>query len=96
MGEALPGSSSGRSIGEAVSKAALRLLGGSDLADAITDMTGIGRKTIKTLVRDATERMDRERAGEFSHLGLFDRKAAETMVVRAYQGAARKGQTEPY
>lgn len=43
--EALPGPDRGAALPMALVKAGLRLVGGADLADAITDLTGLGRRS---------------------------------------------------
>ncbi|CAN7407372.1 hypothetical protein LJR042_002568 [Microbacterium maritypicum] len=83
MAEALPGKSS-PNIPVALTKVALRLIGASDLADAIGDLTGLGRKSIDTLVRTAKSQISDHASAEFVAVGQADREWAESMLSRTY------------
>lgn len=90
MTESLPGSSSGKSLGVGAAKAALRLMGGADLADAIADMTGIERKKIPRIVSRERTRLDAQEGHEYRWVGLPDeREAIEQELVRCFSRAAR-------
>lgn len=90
----LPGSATGKPIGAAVVKAALRLVGGADLADAIADLTGLSRKRVKALVAQAAMDLDDTEPEEFRALpSREERSPAEQLLVQAFTraAAARKG-----
>ncbi|WP_156391041.1 MULTISPECIES: hypothetical protein [unclassified Nocardioides] len=90
MKDALPGSTSGASIGVGLAKAALRLVGGADLADAIADLTGIDRKGIARLVRKQRARFESQQGHEYEWHGSIDeREAIEIELVRCFSEAAR-------
>ncbi len=83
MPEELPGRSS-PSIPVALTKVALRLIGASDLADAIGDLTGLGRTSIDSLVRTAKTQISDRASAEFTAVGDADREWAESMLSRTY------------
>ena len=72
--------------------AGLRLIGGSDLADAIADLTGIGRKQVKGFAREGIARLSDEGRHEFSAFDATKRKAVELAVVEAFEAAAATSQ----
>lgn len=85
----LPGSATGKPIGAAVVKAALRLVGGADLADAIADLTGLSHKRVKALVAQTVKDLDDTRPEEFRALpSSEERRPAEQLLVRAFTRAA--------
>jgi hypothetical protein len=65
MATQLPGSSSGRTAGLSVTKAGLRLIGGTDLADVIADLTGLSARRVKSLARDGTRQL--QQSGQVKH-----------------------------
>lgn len=77
--EALPGPDRGAALPMALVKAGLRLVGGADLADAITDLTGLGRRKFRQLVAEANGLYDQP--GELRHLSNDDRQAAEMLIT---------------
>ncbi|KJL23706.1 hypothetical protein [Microbacterium foliorum] len=83
MPEELPGKLS-PSIPVALTKVALRLIGASDLADAIGDLTGLGRTSIDSLVRTAKTQIADRASAEFTAVGDADREWAESMLSRTY------------
>ena len=87
---ALPGSSSGKPLSVALAKAALRLLGGSDVADAVADLTGISRKRVSAIVRAASRELEAQSSHEFRELDgrRGDRIAAEVLLTEAFRRAA--------
>ncbi|WP_143465523.1 NACHT domain-containing protein [Kribbella sp. ALI-6-A] len=90
----LPGSATGKPMGAAVVKAALRLVGGADLADAIADLTGLSRKRVKALVAQAVIDLSDTGPEEFRALPSHaERSPAEHLLVQAFTRAAatRKG-----
>lgn len=90
----LPGSATGKPMGAAVVKAALRLVGGADLADAIADLTGLSRKRVKALVAQAVIDLADTGQEEFRALPSHaERSPAEHLLVQAFTRAAatRKG-----
>src|SRR5690606_38758379 len=62
----------------------LRLLGVSELADAIGDLTGLRRTTISSLVRDAQNQITEHSYAEFTAIGSADREWAEDLLSRTY------------
>jgi len=90
----LPGSSSGKQFGLSVAKAGLRLIGGSDLADSIADLTGLSTRRIKSLARDGARRL--QPGGEIDHeyreVPVGSYRAMESAVVSAFQRAVARDQ----
>jgi len=90
----LPGSSSGKQLGLSVAKAGLRLIGGSDLADSIADLTGLSTRRIKSLARDGARRL--RPGGEIDHeyrdVPVGSYSAMESAVVNAFQRAVARDQ----
>lgn len=76
------------STGVAVLKASLRIIGGSDLADVIADLTGIGRATVETLTARAASFLNQHASEEFRELGAADREWVQGVVSRCYQRLA--------
>lgn len=72
-----------------IAKAAVRLLGGSDLADAVADLTGLRRVRIETLAERAAAALQPHAAVEFREVSDTDRQWAEGVVLRSYQHLAR-------
>jgi len=92
----LPGSGSGKTLGTGVVKAVLRLLGGADLADAIADLTGISRKRVNALVRDATKNLRDTAPHEFGNLaGPHESSPAEALLVDAFTRVATRSRDIP-
>ncbi|MGL5826780.1 MAG: hypothetical protein ACRCYU_18515 [Nocardioides sp.] len=87
MDPVLPGSASGKPLGLGLTKAALRLIGGQDLADTIADLTGLSHKKVRTLARTAAEHLETQFPGEFSeHADAW--RPAEELLVAAFKRAA--------
>ncbi|WP_433018934.1 hypothetical protein [Kribbella sp. CA-294648] len=90
MGVVLPGSGSGRSWGVAFTKAALRLIGGADLADAIMDLTGLSRKRVNQLVAKAGRELEVNADHEFAQVDESTTYlAAEALAVEAFASTTR-------
>lgn len=68
----------------ACGKAALRFLGKSDISDAIGDLTGIGKKSIKSLVKSSLQALNEGPASEYSAVSAEDRQWVEAVLTRAY------------
>lgn len=83
----LPGKASAPT-GVAVLKASLRIIGVSDLADVIGDLTGVGRATVETLAARAVSYLDEHASEEFRELGAADREWVQGVVSRCYQRLA--------
>lgn len=76
-------------MGTAAVKAALRLVGGADLADAIADLTGLSRKRVRALVAQAVKDLDDTETEEFRALpSRAERSPAERLLVQAFTRAA--------
>jgi hypothetical protein len=89
MGAALPGSGSGRSLGLGFTKVALRLIGGADLADAIVDLTGLSRKSIKGLTAKAVRELQQNAGHEYAQLETASvSPAAEDLLNEAFSKTA--------
>ena len=89
MGAVLPGASSNVSLGTGLTKAALRLLGGPDLADAVADLAGLERKSVRALAESAGETLTADAGHEFTQLGGDTaRTAAEELVVELFSSLA--------
>jgi len=84
----LPGTYSGSDFGLGVTKAVLRLAGGETLADAIADLTGLGRATVEKLAAKALEAVDDVSDTEFAAIEEADKAWAEDVLVRAYRTLA--------
>ncbi|WP_144880689.1 hypothetical protein [Microbacterium paraoxydans] len=83
MGSDLPGKPSER-VSVVLSKVALRMVGGGDFADAISDLTGLGRPSIEKLVRAAEKDLSQHGATEFGDLRPEDRQWAEEVLTNSY------------
>lgn len=79
----LPGRSS-TSAPIALAKVALRVMGISDVADAIGDLTDLGRAHIDALVRKAERGLSDRPSGEFARVGQADREWAEGVASRSF------------
>lgn len=90
MTSRLPGSASGGDLGAAVVKSVLRLAGGGEFADVISDLTGLGRSSVERLAREAFEAIGGARDVEYVELGQADREWAEGVLIRTYQTLARR------
>lgn len=88
MGTALPGSEGKAQIGFGVAKAVLRLVGGSDLADAISDLTGLGRIQVQDLARQSAQSLGHVYTQEFREVSQGDIEWAEGAVTRMFQTLA--------
>lgn len=71
-----------------MTKAALRLLGGPELADAIGDLTGLGRANVEMLAREASDALASTASMEFRELQAADREWSEGVLVRSYRQLA--------
>ena len=88
METALPGSSSGKSLARSAILAAVRLLGSSDFADAIVDLTGMSRKTVKNLAREAATQLEDRSPHEYREVARGEsRTAAEALLTGAFKRA---------
>ncbi|MGL5826733.1 MAG: hypothetical protein ACRCYU_18275, partial [Nocardioides sp.] len=94
MDGALPGSASGKPLGLGLTKAALRLIGGPDLADAIADLTGISHQKIGTLARTAAQQLETQSPGEFPEHTDAQQPAVE-LLVAAFKRAATSQRAIP-
>ncbi len=83
MGSALPGKSSANTA-VTLTRVALRLFQLGDLADAIGDLTGLGRANVDSLVRKAQAELADHAATEFTAVPLADRQWAEGVLRHAY------------
>lgn len=90
MRTTLPGQAGVGQVGVGLAKAALRLVGGTDLADAISDLTGLGRVSVQDLARRASVDLQEVSEHEFRSLTQGDREWVECAIVRAYQNLARE------
>ena len=92
MATQLPGSSSGKTAGLSVAKAGLRLIGGTDLADAIADLTGLSARRVKALARDGTQQL--QQSGQVKHeyreVTANSYSAMELSVVDAFTRAVER------
>lgn len=88
----IPGSSSGNTLGLSIAKAGLRLVGGSDLADTIADLTGLSARRVKSLARDGTRRL--QQSGQIEHeyreVKPDSYSAMESAVVSAFRRAVER------
>ncbi|MBX3093808.1 MAG: ATP-binding protein [Cryobacterium sp.] len=80
----LPGDEPASSVGLGILKTVLRLAGGETLADAIGDLTGLGRTTVEGLARRALEATGPQRVNEFRSLSDADREWVERVLVSSY------------
>ncbi|BDZ50229.1 hypothetical protein GCM10025867_24700 [Frondihabitans sucicola] len=87
MSTALPGKNS-PAISITLLKAALRLVGGSDLADAIGDVTDLRGVQIESLVSRANEELAHRSAAEFTAVAPADREWAEDVLTRTFSKLA--------
>ncbi|WP_345799904.1 NACHT domain-containing protein [Microbacterium sp. AZCO] len=83
----LPGDDAAAKI-VGITKAALRLIGGSDLADAIADLIGIERVRVEAFVAQAERELASHRAAEFRDVSAPDREWAHEILTRAYRKLA--------
>ena len=94
MATQLPGSSSGKTVGLSAAKAGLRLVGGTDLADAIADLTGLSARRVKSLARAGTRRL--QQSGQVEHeyreVPSNSYSAMESAVVSAFRRAVERDQ----
>ena len=91
MDHMLPGSSSAKSVGKAVLMAATRLVGGSDLAEAIAEVTGLSRMSVRRMAQKATESLNMQSTDEFRELGSREQTVwAESLLVEAFSRAAAR------
>lgn len=89
MGTFLPGDKTGQTaIG--VTKAALRLMGGTEFADLIGDLTGLGRIRIEGLVRRAEADLAVDQGHEFQSLAMADKEWCEATLLRTYARVAHQ------
>lgn len=73
--------------------AGLRLVGGTDLADALADLTGFSARRIKTLATNARRRVQQSvGAGECDELERIFYPAAEQAIIDAFQRAVAQDQ----
>lgn len=86
----MPGSSGATDIGLAATKIVLRLAGGDVFAEAIGDLTGIGRMTIQRLVLKSQKRIAPIADVEYREVPLADRDWAEEALLRTYQALASR------
>lgn len=94
VGETLPGSSSGLQLGTVAVKAALRMIGGSDFADVIGDLTGLGAKRVGKLAREAAGNLGVGASTEFSGLHESSRFAVENAVAESFRTAVTVASAE--
>lgn len=89
----LPGSSSGKTLGVSAAKAGLRLVGGSDLADVIADLTGLSTRRVKSLAREGTRRLQQsgQMAHEYREVTVNSYSAMEAAVGSAFRRAVERG-----
>lgn len=88
MPSALPGNSSSE-ITVALTKAALRLFRLADLADALGDLTGLGRTSVETMLRAAERDVAARPSAEFSAVDAADRAWVESVLARTYARVAQ-------
>lgn len=86
----LPGRDKSAGVAIGITKAALRLMGGPELADAVADLTGLGRVRIDVLVREAASDLDVDQGYEFQGVGEADRQWCEDTLVRTYGRLTRQ------
>jgi len=88
----LPGSNSGKAISLTVTKAVFRLVGGSDLADAIADLTGLSARKVKSLAREGAQRLHESGQVEHELRGgpTGDYSAMESAIVSAFRRAVER------
>lgn len=94
----LPGSSSGMTFGLTAAKAGLRLIGGTELADVIADLTGLSARRIKSLAREASRRLQQSGVveHEYREVPPASHSLVEAAVIDAFRRAsARDHQTVP-
>ncbi|GAA4353160.1 NACHT domain-containing protein [Microbacterium rhizosphaerae] len=80
----LPGDEPASEIGLGIFKAVLKLAGGEKLADALGELTGLGRATVEGLSQRALEAVAHATAVEFNLVAEADREWAESILVQAY------------
>lgn len=83
MRSELPGRSSPNTA-VALTKVTLRLFQLPELADAIGDLTGLGQKTIQSLVRMAEKNIADRASAEFTAVATEEREWAEGLLARTY------------
>lgn len=83
MSSSLPGKSSA-STTVGLTKVALRLLHLGDVADAVGDLTGLGRANIESFVRSSEKDLLNRPSAEFETVATADREWVEGVIRRAY------------
>lgn len=87
LSAALPGGSPSNTP-VAITKVALRLIGLPDVADAVGDLTGLGRSNVQALVRAAEKEVATRPSSEFTAVGEADREWVEGVLSRTYSNLA--------
>lgn len=84
MRSALPGKKTSPNTAVGLTKVALRLFGLPELANAISDLTGLGNTTMQSMVRTAENELANRTSAEFNAVTTSDREWVESLLTRTY------------